>query len=179
MPVKTKMLRRNATPEEYLVYRAGIEWDLTDPIVIKNRKDIKSAYRWQDLVDPYEHQVKNLITFCQRLPVTLLADDVGLGKTVSAGVIISELIVRSRVSKVLIVCPKLLGPQWQEELKTKFRISSESLSMLISMRTALSLQPIIRHNGILSKFRRIVIRCWYWMRRTSFGTSMAPRTRLR
>jgi len=123
--METKILRRKTTIEEYSIYRAALEWDLTDPIVIKTREDIKSAYRWQDLVDPYEHQVKNLITFCRRLPVTLLADDVGLGKTISAGVIISELIVRSRVSKVLIVCPKLLGPQWQEELQTKFRISSK------------------------------------------------------
>jgi len=59
------------------------------------------------------------------LPVTLLADDVGLGKTISAGLIISELISRSRLSKVLIVCPKLLGPQWREELQTKFDIPSE------------------------------------------------------
>jgi len=123
--METKILRRKTTIEEYSIYRAALEWDLTDPIVIKTREDIKSAYRWQDLVDPYEHQVKNLITFCRRLPVTLLADDVGLGKTISAGVIISELIVRLRVSKVLIVCPKLLGPQWQEELQTKFRISSK------------------------------------------------------
>ncbi len=107
------------------MYRAGLEWDLTDPIVIEKRQDLKSEYLWRDRVEPYHHQVTNLITFCRRLPVTLLADDVGLGKTISAGLIISELISRSRLSKILIVCPKLLGPQWQEELQTKFNISSE------------------------------------------------------
>ena len=107
------------------MYRAGLEWDLTDPIVIEKREDLKSEYRWRDRVEPYHHQVTNLITFCRRLPVTLLADDVGLGKTISAGLIISELISRSRLSKILIVCPKLLGPQWQEELLTKFNIPSE------------------------------------------------------
>ena len=76
-------------------------------------------------MEPYHHQVTNLITFCRRLPVTLLADDVGLGKTISAGLIISELISRSRLSKILIVCPKLLGPQWQEELLTKFNLPSQ------------------------------------------------------
>ena len=65
-----------------------------------------------------------MITFCRRLPVTLLADDVGLGKTISAGLIVSELISRSRLSKFLVVCPKLLGPQWQEELASKFNIPS-------------------------------------------------------
>jgi SNF2 family DNA or RNA helicase len=58
---------------------------------------------------PFHHQVTNLITFCRRLPVPLLADDVGLGKTISAGVIVSELIARARLSKILIVCPRLLG----------------------------------------------------------------------
>ncbi|MCB9773486.1 MAG: DEAD/DEAH box helicase [Nitrospiraceae bacterium] len=122
---QTKILRRKTSPEEYRVYRAGLEWDLTDPIVIEKREDLKSEYRWHDRLEPYHHQVTNLITFCRRLPVTLLADDVGLGKTISAGLIISELISRSRLSKILIVCPKLLGPQWKEELLAKFDIPSE------------------------------------------------------
>ena len=122
---QTKILRRQTTLEEYRTYRAGLEWDLTDPIVIETREDLKSEYRWRDRLEPYHHQVTNLITFCRRLPVTLLADDVGLGKTISAGLIMSELISRSRLSKILIVCPKLLGPQWREELLTKFNIPSE------------------------------------------------------
>ena len=119
--LQTRILRRKTTPEEYRVYRAGLEWDLTDPIVIEKREDLKSEHRWRDRMEPYHHQVTNLITFCRRLPVTLLADDVGLGKTISAGLIISELISRSRLSKILIVCPKLLGPQWQEELLDKIQ----------------------------------------------------------
>jgi hypothetical protein len=86
------------------------------------RKISKSTYRWRDRLTPYLHQVSNLITFCRRLPVTLLADDVGLGKTISAGLIISELIARSRLSKILIVCPKILAQQWKEELESKFAI---------------------------------------------------------
>ena len=123
--IKSKILRRKTTPEEYRIYRAGLEWDLVDPIVIEKREDLKSEQRWRDKLEPYHHQVTNLITFCHRLPVSLIADDVGLGKTISAGLIISELISRSRLSKILIVCPKLLGPQWQEELLTKFNIPSE------------------------------------------------------
>ena len=123
--LQTRVLRRKTTPEEYRVYRAGLEWDLTDPIVIEKREDLKSERRWRDRLDPYHHQITNLMTFCRRLPVTLLADDVGLGKTISAGLIISELISRSRISKILIVCPKLLGPQWREELLEKFNIHSE------------------------------------------------------
>src|SRR3989440_6574565 len=122
---QTKILRRSVIPDDYELYRAALEWDLTDPIVIESRKDLKSEKRWQNQLQPYHHQVTNLITFCRRLPVTLLADDVGLGKTISAGLVASELIARARVSKILIVCPKLLGPQWQDELQTKFNIPGQ------------------------------------------------------
>jgi hypothetical protein len=89
--IQGKILRRETVPDEYRVYRAGLEWDLTDPIVIESRQDFKSEPRWRDQMEPYHHQVTNLITFCRRLPVTLLADDVGLGKTISAGLVASEL----------------------------------------------------------------------------------------
>lgn len=120
--VQTKPLRRSNDPSEYDVYCAGLEWGLVDPIIINDRKDLKSEVRWHDRVEPFHHQVSNLITYCRRLPVTLLADDVGLGKTISAGLIASELIARRRLSRILIVAPKLLGPQWKEELSAKFNI---------------------------------------------------------
>lgn len=114
--------------DDYRTYRAGLEWDLTDPIVIESSADFKSTPRWHERLTPYHHQINNLITFCRRLPVTLLADDVGLGKTISAGLIMSELIARGRLSKTLIVCPKVLGPQWRQELQNKFDIPGEVVS---------------------------------------------------
>jgi SNF2 family DNA or RNA helicase len=123
--LNTRILTRQTERGDYEIYRAALEWDLTDPIVIQSSEDFKSTPRWRDKLTPYRHQVSNLITFCRRLPVTLLADDVGLGKTISAGLVMSELIVRSRLSKVLIVCPKLLCPQWKQELAEKFGIESE------------------------------------------------------
>ncbi|MGD0024524.1 MAG: SNF2-related protein [Xanthobacteraceae bacterium] len=122
---QTKILRREHAPGEYRLYRAALEWGLLDPIVIESRKDFKSEHRWRERIEPYHHQVTNLITFCRRLPVTLLADDVGLGKTISAGLVASELIARSRMSKILVVCPKLLGPQWRDELQEKFDIPAD------------------------------------------------------
>jgi hypothetical protein len=69
---------------------------------LETRTDLKSEKRWRDRLEPYHHQITNLITFCGRLPVTLRADDVGLGKTISAGLVASELISRGRVSGILI-----------------------------------------------------------------------------
>lgn len=119
-----RTLSNTKNENEYKLYIAALEWNLVDPIVIESADDFISKKEWEDKLEPYHHQVTNLITFCRRLPVTLLADDVGLGKTISAGLIISELISRSRISKILIVCPKILMQQWREELDLKFGINS-------------------------------------------------------
>ena len=50
----------------------------------------------------------------------LLADDVGLGKTIEAGLVIQELLLRHRARSVIIVCPPSLSLKWQEEMREKF-----------------------------------------------------------
>ncbi len=50
----------------------------------------------------------------------LVADDVGLGKTIEAGLVIDELLLRHRARRVLVVCPAPLTLKWQEEMKEKF-----------------------------------------------------------
>ncbi len=50
----------------------------------------------------------------------LLADDVGLGKTVEAGLILSELILQRRIQRILILTPASLREQWRAELHAKF-----------------------------------------------------------
>jgi len=58
----------------------------------------------------------------------MLADDVGLGKTVMTGLLIKELMLRGHVKRVLLVVPRFLKFQWRRELKEKFDIEcSESL----------------------------------------------------
>ncbi|MCY3019547.1 MAG: DISARM system SNF2-like helicase DrmD [Planctomycetota bacterium] len=52
----------------------------------------------------------------------LLADDVGLGKTIEAGLIASELFARRRIRRVLVVCPAALQRQWKDELREKFHL---------------------------------------------------------
>lgn len=50
----------------------------------------------------------------------LLADDVGLGKTIEAGLVIQELLLRHRARSVIIVCPPSLSLKWQDEMRDKF-----------------------------------------------------------
>ncbi len=57
----------------------------------------------------------------------LLADDVGLGKTIEAGLIVQELIRQRRIRRILIVCPSSLQIQWQDEMREKFNIEFKVL----------------------------------------------------
>ncbi len=58
----------------------------------------------------------------------LIADDVGLGKTIEAGLIISELRSRNLASRILIICPQNLREQWKDALRYFFRIDAKILS---------------------------------------------------
>lgn len=50
----------------------------------------------------------------------LLADDVGLGKTVEAGLVVQELLLRHRARTAIVVCPPSLAVKWQDEMREKF-----------------------------------------------------------
>ena len=55
----------------------------------------------------------------------LIADDVGLGKTIEAGLILTELLLRRRIRRILVLTPAALRDQWKEELWEKFSLSFE------------------------------------------------------
>jgi superfamily II DNA or RNA helicase len=55
----------------------------------------------------------------------LLADDVGLGKTIEAGLVVQELLLRHRARSVIIVCPPSLSLKWQDEMREKFGLEFE------------------------------------------------------
>lgn len=60
-------------------------------------------------------------------PRILIADDVGLGKTIEAGICIQELIARGRGGRILLVVPPGLIPQWQVEMFEKFGLNFHPL----------------------------------------------------
>lgn len=55
----------------------------------------------------------------------LIADDVGLGKTIEAGLILTELLLRRRIQRVLILTPASLRLQWRDEMWEKFALTFE------------------------------------------------------
>jgi len=73
-----------------------------------------------------DFQLKPLVKALNMPRVSLLlADDVGLGKSIEAGLILSELIRRRRIRRVLILSPAWLRYQWKEEMKSKFNLGFE------------------------------------------------------
>src|SRR5690349_14701731 len=78
----------------------------------------------------------------------LLADDPGAGKTVMAGLLIKELIIRGDLERCLIVAPGSLVEQWQEELKDKFGLHFDILSR-DQIEASLTGNPFIEPNRLI------------------------------
>lgn len=77
-------------------------------------------------VEPRAYQLVPLLMALKMETVRLLiADDVGIGKTIEAGLIARELIDRGEIRRVAVLCPPHLCDQWQEELAAKFGIQTE------------------------------------------------------
>jgi len=76
--------------------------------------------------DFYAHQYKPLLTLLES-PASgiLIADEVGLGKTIEAGIIWTELRAREEMRRLLIVCPAMLRDKWRDELLNRFGIESQ------------------------------------------------------
>ncbi len=83
----------------------------------------------------------------------LLADDVGLGKTIEAGLVVEELLLRHRARSVIIVCPPSLSLKWQDEMREKFGLDFvivDSARMAEDRRTyGLAANPLRLHPRVI------------------------------
>ncbi|MBF6216342.1 DEAD/DEAH box helicase [Nocardia puris] len=77
-------------------------------------------------VEPRAYQLVPLMMALRQKTVRLLiSDDVGIGKTIEAGLIASELLAQGSAQRLAVLCSPALAEQWQEELRTKFGIDAE------------------------------------------------------
>ncbi len=75
-------------------------------------------------VEPFRHQIETVRKVLKQFRGrVLLADEVGLGKTIEAGMVLKEYALRGMAERVLVLAPASLVGQWQEELQTKFGLS--------------------------------------------------------
>lgn len=77
-------------------------------------------------VEPRPYQLVPLLLALKLDPVRMLiADDVGIGKTIEACLIARELLDRGEIERLAVLCSPQLAPQWQAELRDKFHIEAE------------------------------------------------------
>ena len=76
-------------------------------------------------VEPRPYQLVPLILALRLDPVrVLISDDVGIGKTIEAGLIARELLDRQEADRLAVLCPPQLAAQWQAELRDKFHMDA-------------------------------------------------------
>jgi ERCC4-related helicase len=82
-------------------------------------RSVQSPFR--SGIDIEDYQLDPVVRAVQMPRVNLLiADDVGLGKTIEAGMVSLELVIRNRARRILIVCPASLQIQWRDQMRDKF-----------------------------------------------------------
>ena len=98
--------------------RAKLRERLTDTVYsFRATKTIFRAYQFRPVI-------RLLETGSLRL---LIADEVGLGKTIEAGLVWTELDARRQADRVLVVCPSMLVPKWRAEMRERFDYELEEL----------------------------------------------------
>ena len=91
--------------------RARLREQLTDTVYsFRATKTIFRAYQFRPVIRLLETGELRL----------LIADEVGLGKTIEAGLVWTELDARQQADRVLVVCPSMLVPKWRAEMRERF-----------------------------------------------------------
>lgn len=108
------------------------------------------------LIEPLPHQITAVYgDMLPRQPLRfLLADDPGAGKTIMAGLLIKELIVRGDVQRCLICAPGGLAAQWQDELWFKFQMHFQIMSKEI-VESAVSGNPFVEKDQLIIRLDQI------------------------
>lgn len=110
-------------PAIFAGYLRALRWrsvTATDP------KLFQSPFRAGIRLDAYQLEPLRKALLLPRVNL-FIADDVGLGKTIEAGLIARELILRRKVKDIVVMCPPSMLPQWQGEMEARFGLTFEVL----------------------------------------------------
>lgn len=106
-------------PQRFDAFLDAVRWGT---VASANTRALQAPFRSGIAIEDY--QLDPVVRAIQMPRANLLiADDVGLGKTVETGLVMQELMVRQRVRTVLIVCPSALQIQWRDQMREKFGLS--------------------------------------------------------
>lgn len=106
-------------------------------------------------VEPRAYQLVPLLMALKHEVIRLLiADDVGIGKTIEAGLIAREMLDRGEIQRFTVLCPPHLCEQWQDELQRKFNIRAEVVTTGTVERLERGLQT---HTSIFTEYPFTVV----------------------
>jgi SNF2-related domain len=107
----------------FSAYIHTLRWNCvtaTDP------KIFQAPFRAGIRIDAYQLEPLRKALLLPRVNL-FIADDVGLGKTIEAALIASELLLRRRVREIVVACPPSMLAQWKDELEVRFGLTFEIL----------------------------------------------------
>ena len=108
-------------PRHFAAYLHALKWHA---VTSTDGKLFQSPFRAG--IKLMRHQLVPLMKALELPRANLfIADDVGLGKTIEAGLVMQELLLRQRVDRILIVCPASVCLQWQGEMEKRFGLRFE------------------------------------------------------
>lgn len=103
-------------PDELDAFLDAVRWGA---VTSADQRALQAPFRSGIVIEDY--QLEPVVRAINSPRATLLiADDVGLGKTIEAGLVVQELLLRHRARTALVVCPAALQLQWRDEMRDKF-----------------------------------------------------------
>ncbi|MBW4669009.1 MAG: DISARM system SNF2-like helicase DrmD [Cyanomargarita calcarea GSE-NOS-MK-12-04C] len=106
-------------PRLFSAYLHTLRWNC---VTSTNPKLFQAPYRAGIEVKAYQLEPLRKALLMPRVAL-FIADDVGLGKTIEAGLILREMLMRQKVRRVVISCPPSVVRQWQEEMESRFGLT--------------------------------------------------------
>ena len=130
---------RSTTPRELDAFLDAVRWGA---VTSADQRALQAPFRSGITIEDYQLEP---VVRALRMPRTtlLIADDVGLGKTIEAGLVVQELLLRHRARTVLVVCPAALQVQWRDEMREKFGLEFRIVDRELLGRAA----PLARGSG--------------------------------
>ena len=111
------------TAATFSAWLKTVDWNSTS---VADKDLFQAPFRAGIRLDPYQLAPLQKALALPRVNM-LIADDVGLGKTIEAALVLREMLLRGRVNFVVIACPPSMIMQWHEELSQKFGITATVL----------------------------------------------------
>jgi SNF2 family DNA or RNA helicase len=110
-------------PRYFSAYVHALRWNC---VTATTPRLFQAPFRAGIRIDAYQLEPLRKALLLPRVNL-FIADDVGLGKTIEAGLIASELLLRRRVREIVVACPPSMLPQWKDELEARFGLNFETL----------------------------------------------------